>query len=1017
MSFTLIEKELRQSAIAASVATVATEIVSDVEIDEVTHDLTGTPIDDILGRKYTRFGFTAKANRAALGFKNEDGTFWQLKIFGESVRGRSGQYYAPKSIGDVPYLPAIPREIVEATAKAFDIEPPTENESFWEWFKQHKQIPLVLTEGGKKALASISEGDIALSLFGCLCGVNRDGSVKESLHPYVENRKVIIAFDKDVKAKAKKAVKTGTARLARAIERAGGTALVAHWDKDFGKGIDDLIAYDADLYHKAIAHALPFDVWDFEQRRKLNPNLKICSRWFPSDLEVPENAQLILAKSAKGTGKTTWLILQVLKLTREGKRVYVITHRISLAKMLCRLFGIDHIDNLGTSEQQGIFGYGLCIDSLHPDGKSKFNSDDLTGASIVIDEIDQVLWHGLNSETCQRKRTKILSTLQLSIQTAIATGGKIFASSADVRPIDVKYLQDLAGETNPQTFIIENTFVPTKGDLTSYATPQDVIGKGLEEIARGGVPIFHLSAQKEKSKYSTINIESLILEQFPDKKVLRIDSETVADKNHPAYQCGEGDEDDRPLDRLIEQYDVIVASPTTETGVSIETSHITGVFAIANGVSTVDGACQAIERVRSNVPRHVYFIEKAKSFSYIGNGATYTNELLRSEQAKFQLNLGSLAAVDYATDARIHTEAWAAMAAEQNLGFKNYRAVCLNKLRNEGYQVIERTEPTPAGEALEDILKGIKDKNYLAHCEKIEREPNPTDSLMLTLKHKLRLTKDEAIAQRKGNLCRRYLTEDIDIDLIQDDDDGLYQKLLNNYLLFDGAEHLEKYQQARIDGITGEGSALQYDINRASLLGRIKALKAIIDPLIKICKEKGDRIKGEDLREWFEWMLERRKDIKDFTGSWVSPKDSPITVAQRFLAMAGMVMPQVGRSKNVRFYAAPVFDFEKYRDILERWQARDKGYATPLVNIPTSEGVALVQTIQKESPELPEGLDFGMIEQIEIAIEQLQQGTNTAIAKIAQAIPSRLLSAGAEYLSKITGADYETPLVDLWIFA
>lgn len=1017
MSFnTLIETELRRSAIAASVATVATEIVPDIEIDPITHEAIATPIDDILGRKYTRFGFQAKANRAALGFKNEDGSFWQLKIFGESVRSRTGKYLAPKKIGDVPYLPAMPADLVEATAKKYDIEPPSEPKLFWGWFQQNKQIPLVLTEGGKKALAAISQGFVSLSLFGCLCGVNKDGSVKESLRPYVEGRKVIIAFDEDTKPSAAKAVKKGTSKLARAINNAGGTALVAHWDKDLGKGIDDLIAYDAAEFQKAIARAIPFDVWDFESRRKLKPHLKICSRWFPPDLEVPETAQLILANSAKGTGKTTWLIQQVYKLTREGKRVYVFTHRISLAKVLCRLFGLDHIDNLGSSEQRGVFGYGLCIDSLHPDGKSKFNSDDLTGASIVIDEIDQVLWHGLNSETCQRKRTKILSTLQLSIQTAIATGGKVFASSADVRPIDVKYLQELAGETNPQTFIIENTFVPVKGALTSYTAPQDVIGKGLEEIRRGGVPIFHLSAQKEKSKYSTINMESLILEQFPDKKILRIDSETVADKYHPAYQCGEGIEGDRPLDRLIEQHDVIVASPTIETGVSIETNHITGVYAIANGVSTVDGACQALERVRSNVPRHVYFIEKAKHFSYIGNGATYPAELLRSEQAKFQLNLGSLAAVDYATDARIHTDAWATMAAEQNLGFKNYRAVCLNKLRNEGYQVTEVTEPTDAGEALGEILKAIKDKNYLAYCEKIEREPNPTDSLMLSLKHNLRLTKDEAIAQRKGNLCRRYLTEDIDIDLIQDDDDGLYQKLLNNYLLFDGSEHLDKYNQARIDGITSEGVALHYDLNRASVLGRIKALNAILTPLFQLTEGR-DRISGEDLRGWFESLLERRKDIKDFTGSWVSPKDSPITVAQRFLGMAGMKMPQAGRSKNIRFYAAPVFNFEKYQDILNRWQDRDTGNATPPINTITVEGVALVQTIKAESSQLPPGLTFGMIEQIETAIEQLQQGTRTAIATIAESLPSKLLSAGAEYLSKTTGVDYLTPLVNLWIFA
>lgn len=82
--------------------------------------------------------------------------------------------------------------------------------------------------------------------------------------------------------------------------------------------------------------------------------------------------------------------------------------------------------------------------------------------------------------------------------------------------------------------------------------------------------------------------------------MLRIDSTTVSLEGHPACGCMEN------INEAIAGYDVVLAS-LIETGISIDLrNHFSSVFCISNGVQTVDGVAQALERVRDDVPRHVY---------------------------------------------------------------------------------------------------------------------------------------------------------------------------------------------------------------------------------------------------------------------------------------------------------------------------------------------------------------------------------------------------------------------------
>ncbi len=272
---TLIRQEfITLSAIATNIFEIAVTFLPDIEINHITHEVEGTPLYDALGWTYTRFGHQANPDLLGATFMQETGEPWQCKIYGDLKKShkktkrdkrrsrhrkkveneanitpislpsakRTGQYYAPKGIGDVPYLPPVPRETVEEIAKKYDLPVPPENTSFWQWFKENKVIPLLLTEGGKKSLSALSQGIVAIALYGCQCGVDREtGEIKESLRPYIEGRRVDIGFDQDKKAKTRRTVAKASQRLALGISKAGGSPYKVLWNMEDGKGVDDVI--------------------------------------------------------------------------------------------------------------------------------------------------------------------------------------------------------------------------------------------------------------------------------------------------------------------------------------------------------------------------------------------------------------------------------------------------------------------------------------------------------------------------------------------------------------------------------------------------------------------------------------------------------------------------------------------------------------------------------------------------------------------------------------------------------
>ncbi len=239
-----------------------------------------------------------------------------------------------------------------------------------------------------------------------------------------------------------------------------------------------------------------------------------------------------------------------------------------LGEALCQRVGLPYLTEIKTVEYGTILGYGLCIDSLHPKSGARFDADNWQDGIVIIDEAEQVIWHLLNSATCAAERVEILTQFKNLIQNNLSGDGKVYLADADLSDVAIDYIRGLAG-FHVEPFVVVNDWQPPEEQrwtVHNYEekNPARLVRDLVNHIETGGRPFISCSAQKLKSKWGTQNLEFYLEQQFPDKKILRIDSETVADPSHRAYGCI------AHLNEILPNYDMAIASPSIETGVSIE---------------------------------------------------------------------------------------------------------------------------------------------------------------------------------------------------------------------------------------------------------------------------------------------------------------------------------------------------------------------------------------------------------------------------------------------------------------
>jgi hypothetical protein len=837
-----------------------------------------------------------------------------------------------------------------------DVDPADEDRGFWQWVKDTPSLKIVITEGAKKAASLLSAGYLAIGLPGISSGYR---SKINGVHciPFLipqleiftaEDREIVFCFDQDINPKTIADVNTAIDKTGKLLQRRGCNVSVVTWKQPY-KGVDDLIYnLGEETYQQAFNDRQSLDKWRLAKTFSIShlPQNTADTRYLDPTIR-PDNlaGKIIALKSAKGTGKTEYLAQILEPELDKGKSVLIVTHRIQLAKALAKRLGVSHLSEVRSSETGSLFGYSLCIDSLHPKSQARFNHEAWENAIVVLDECEQVLWHTLNSPTCQGNRVAILQTFEKLLRIVAESNGTVILSDADLSKVSIDYVQKLT-DNHLKLWLLNNSYNPNQGKrkLFTYDSPEQLLSAAYTAIERGEKVIIHCSSQRTKSKWSPQNIESYLAKKFPCLRILTVDRETVSDPSHPAYGCIEN------INDVVINYDVVLASPTIETGISIDVNHFDSVWCLANGVQTVDAVCQTIERVRSDVNRHICIT--TSGIKRVGNGSDSPWYLTKSQDKAAKINLPSLALAGFTEDSgnhQHHLNVWSKYAARVNQGFNNYKQNILDKLEREGYEILPHAiEPDgqfPAGEIV-TAIETARDENYQAERFGKIAAPNPDDLELKRLEKKTAKTKAERHIEAKGKLIRRYLTEDITDELILKDDDGWYPQILLYYYLTIGREHLAVRDKTKLQKLSPDGyQPFTPDINKTSLSAKILALEAV-----NIAQFFGEdkTFTADSLTDWHESLRQCSADIKNFLGIAIGDKSTPIATAQRLLALLGYRLEAIDRiridGKLTRRYSGVNCTVGGRQDVLDRWLDRDNRIArmaecsTPSINTISGKG-------------------------------------------------------------------------------
>jgi Domain of unknown function (DUF3854) len=866
----------------------------------------------------------------------------------------------------------VPPKLWEKIARKNHLEfSPAEHTNFWSWLIANPSVPLCITEGAKKAGTLLSAGYPAIALPGVNNGYRtpKDNNgrkiAKAHLIPQIQlfaqpGRDIYIIFDQDSRAKSIKAVNAAIAKMGGLLVQAKCKVKVVTWASELGKGVDDLIGQQGQAgFDAAYQKATSFDAWKAHSLGNLtySANLEINSTFLPK-LEIPANTNLVAIKSPQGTGKTQFLATIVQKAISQSRPVLVIGHRIKLVEELCQRFGIEYISQI---EQKNLSrAYGLCIDSLHADSKAQFDPHEWSDALVILDEVEQVFWHALNSSTCSSNRVAILQSLKQLVQQVTGGGGQIFIADADLSDVSLDYLIALS-EIELSPYVIVNRWLP-KPEQTypvyyyQENTPKRILKDLTKELQNGGKAFVCLSAQQLKSQWGTLNLESYLKQELPKLKILRIDSESLSEPEHPAYNCLNN------LNDLLPSYDIVLASPSIETGVSIDIrGHFTSVWGIAQGVQSATSVCQALGRVRENIPRHLW--AAPYGFNKVGNGATSLAHLLNSGERLTQLNIRLLQQSDIEGWDEVNTQfqaesllCWAKMAIRVNVSMLHYRESILNHLSSSGHPLIDsknkKIKPTleenqQPKESLSEIIKVVQQENYLAQSQSIIKAPLLTEQEYQNLKKSPIKSPQQRFSLRKYILKQRYGIP-ITVELIERDDKGWYPKLRLNYFLTVGRSYLTDRDALVAQKILQQGNGTFFlpDFNNSQLGASVGVLEILGLPDLLRSRSRELSNHEPDIQTMSQLALRHRQEIKAVTGVGITQNATPMLILRQLLSCIGYSLNYIrarGSGQNrTRIYqiAEPQDDREK---IFAQWLRRD------MSNPGSSEPQFLEEIIPKDS--------------------------------------------------------------------
>ncbi len=621
---------------------------------------------------------------------------------------------------------------------------PTDNYCFWSWVAKHSEIPVLLTEGEKKAACLLSLGFVAIALPGIWMGrVKNQETGIDYLHPDLmpmvsKGRKFIILFDNDEKPSTRHAVHLASVFTGKVIESAGASCSIASLPEGSEKGVDDFVTANGQralsLIAKIIDRALALKDYLRKSRKrtwglskKYPANVTLDTRYLSDALRLPQQG-LIALLSEMGTGKTELLA----KLRREHPRARFLNvgHRVNLMKNLSERLSTQMYSEISQGQLAKALSLSITLDSLYK-LQTQYNEYDC----VFVDEACQNLAHLLHSKTCKEHRAEILEVLEYIIGKAKL----VVLADAHMNDVTVDFFRAMRPE-GEVPFIIKNEYKQGGREVFFYEDDDSSALVAKISIAlMMGQKIMVVSDSKKFIK----KLEAMMAVSVDEERALFEPETGVNSKGASQLRIwsihadNSGSDENKAfikdISQQVKNVDALLASPSLGTGVDICDYHFDAVFGAFHAVSQSATECaQALHRYRHQVPLHIW-VAPRPPFGYLETNAKKIKEsmLQLNQMTAFLIRINPEngqrgAEKDWALNAYCEIE------ANRNYSINNLREDLLTLLEEMAYKIttIEsetdvkvKTKMVEAGRYLNTVHQlAVVNANDISSTEYLSRQ-------------------------------------------------------------------------------------------------------------------------------------------------------------------------------------------------------------------------------------------------------------------------------------------------------
>jgi hypothetical protein len=366
----------------------------------------------------------------------------------------------------------------------------------------------------------------------------------------------------------------------------------------------------------------------------------------------------------------------------------------------------------------------------------------------------------------------------------------------------------------------------------------------------------------------------------------------VADPEHDAHRLA------ADPDRVVADYDVVVASPAVAAGLSVTLrGHFRAVLGIAGGTTPANDVAQAVARVRDDCPRHLFApVRSPGNALRVGCGSLDPKVVLRHLDRHAQAAVA--AALAAGCDAACSTTGpwlplWAHQAAQQNRARQTFRDTVLALLQREGYAVEDAAALDPlatadakvAGAQLRDLAAAAAAEAQAA----IVAAPVLSDQEAEDLQaQRRRLSPADRAALQRWRVDRAWRLQGAAPSpaILEAHDDGAHLKVVRRWAVTDPTADtvVARHDRDVARDLAPIGRAWAPDLADGLLGPKVAALRALGLPA---WLQRGDWFGADDpaLAALAEVVRENANDVAQLLG--LKPGRKVLTVLRQLLALVG----------------------------------------------------------------------------------------------------------------------------------